>query len=156
MITRSCDGVRVTDVIRDIYYKSGDGIKSFYKGYFVTVGTSVPFNSIIWTIYWKIQNKLEKILPSKYDKIISPLSSIIASLLTSILTQPIDVLKTRLQVATKRQSLWETFRILIYQRGYKGLFAGSLPRACIVIPNSVIMMSLYEIIKRASAKHLEQ
>jgi hypothetical protein len=60
MITRSCDGIRIIDVIRDIYLKSGDGIRAFYKGYLVTLGTSLPFNSIIWTIYWKVQSRLER------------------------------------------------------------------------------------------------
>jgi hypothetical protein len=62
------------------------------------------------------------------------------------------VLKTRLQVAPKRQSLLKTFTILIQERGFKGILSGSIPRACIVVPNSVIMMSLYEIIKRASVQ----
>jgi hypothetical protein len=152
MITRSIDRIRIINVIRDIYLKSGDGIRGFYKGYLVTLGISLPFNSIIWTLYWKIQYRLEKLIPSKYDQIIAPLSSTMAALLTSLITQPIDVLKTRLQVASKRQSLLKTFSILIHERGFQGIFSGSLPRACIVVPNSVIMMSLYEIIKRASAK----
>ncbi|CAF1279698.1 unnamed protein product [Rotaria sordida] len=152
MITRSYSGVRVKDVIRQIYIISGDGIRGFYKGYFITLGMSLPFNSIVWTLYWKIQKNLEKIIPVKYDKIISPLSSTLAALLTSLLTQPIDVLKTRLQVALKRESILKTFILLIQQRGFKGLFSGSIARASIVIPNSVIMMSLYEIIKRASVK----
>ena len=47
MITRACDGVRVIDIIKDIYYKSGDGLRGFYKGYFLTLGSSLPFNSIL-------------------------------------------------------------------------------------------------------------
>jgi solute carrier family 25 protein 44 len=152
MITRSCDGVRVIDIIGDIYLKSGDGIRGFYKGYLMTLGISLPFNSIIWTLYWKIQYQLERIIPSKYEKIIAPSSSTIAALLTSFITQPIDVLKTRLQVSSKQQSIFKIARILVQQRGFKGFFSGSVPRALIVLPNSVIMMSLYEIIKRASVK----
>jgi len=152
MITRSCDGIKVIDIIRDIYCKSGDGIRGFYKGYLITLGTSLPFNSIIWTLYWKIQYRLEKLIPLKYDRTVTPLSSTIAALLTSIITQPIDVLKTRLQVSSKRISILKTILILIQQRGFQGFYSGLLPRAFIVVPNSVIMMSLYEIIKRASVK----
>jgi len=150
MITRSCDGIRIIDIIRDIYIKSGDGIRGFYKGYLMTLGISLPFNSIIWTLYWKIQSKLEKIIPIKYDLIISPLSSSISALITSFITQPIDVLKTRLQVSKKRESILKTIFILIQQRGFKGFCSGSLPRAFIIVPNSLISMSLYEFIKRAS------
>jgi hypothetical protein len=152
MITRSSDGIRIIDVIRDIYFKSDGGIRAFYKGYLVTLASVLPFNSIIWTLYWKVQSKLEKFIPTKYDQIIAPLSSATAALSTSLLTQPIDILKTRFQVASKKQSFLKTFTILIQERGFKGLFSGSIPRACIVVPNSVIMMSLYEIIKRSSVQ----
>ena len=122
MITRSRDGIHIIDVLRDIYLKSGDGIKGFYKGYLITLGTALPFNSIIWTLYWKIQSKLERLIPFKYDSVISPLSSTIAALLTSFLTQPIDVLKTRLQVSKKRESIWKIILLLIEERGLKRIF----------------------------------
>ncbi|CAF2841426.1 unnamed protein product [Rotaria sp. Silwood2] len=152
IITRARDDVHVANIIHDIYYRSGDGIRGFYKGYLVSLSMTIPYNSIMWTIYWRIQAKLERIIPFEYDRIVAPLSAIMASLLTSLLTQPIDVLKTRLQVASKRQSLWRTFRILIDERGLRGCFSGSLPRACILVPYSIIMMSLYEIIKRTSVR----
>ncbi|CAF3597107.1 unnamed protein product [Rotaria sp. Silwood1] len=152
MITRARDNVHVVNIIHDIYYRSGDGIRGFYKGYLVSLSMSIPYNSIIWTIYWQIQVLLEQIIPFEHNRFIAPFSAIIASLSTSLLTQPIDVVKTRLQVASKRQSLWRIFRILIDERGLKGCFSGSLPRACILVPYSIIMMSLYEIIKRSSVQ----
>ncbi|UJR14509.1 hypothetical protein I4U23_001505 [Adineta vaga] len=86
MITRTYERIRMNDIIRDIYLKSGDGLRGFYKGYLITLGISLPFNSIIWTLYWKIQYQLERFLPLEYDQMISPLSSTIAALLTSLLT----------------------------------------------------------------------
>ncbi|CAF2544522.1 unnamed protein product [Rotaria sp. Silwood2] len=152
MITRAYGGIRLKDIIRQIYIESGDGIRGFYKGYLITLSMSLPFNSIVWTLYWKIQSQFERIISRNYDYIVSPSSATLAALLASYITQPIDVLKTRLQVALKKESILKTFIILIRQRGFKGLFAGSIPRASIIVPNTVIMMSLYEIIKRASAK----
>ncbi|UJR12512.1 hypothetical protein I4U23_016687 [Adineta vaga] len=152
MITRARDGIHMIDVIRDIYLKSGDGIQGFYKGYFVSLTMSLPFNSILWTFYWKIQSKLEQIIPFRYDSFVSPLSASSASLLTSLLTQPIDVIKTRLQVSQKRQSIRKTCLILIHERGFKGFFSGSSPRICTIVPYTIIMMSLYEFIKRISVR----
>ena len=152
MITRACDGVRVRDIIYDIYYRSGDGVKGFYKGYFLTLGTSLPFNSILWTLYWKIQSKFERIFSLNSSYLIPPLSAAIAALLTSLATQPIDVLKTRLQVSQKRESIFRIIVILQQQRGLKGFVAGSIPRALISVPSTVIMLSLYEVIKRISRK----
>lgn len=154
MITRSRDGIRIPHVIEDILKSSGDGIRGFYKGYLITLASALPFNSIIWTLFWKIQYQMEKIISSDYARIIPPLSATIAALGTSLITQPIDVLKTRLQVASQRQSLRITCALLIRERGFRGLFAGSTARAAIIVPNCVVMMSLYEIIKRASVKTL--
>ncbi|CAF4670933.1 unnamed protein product, partial [Rotaria sp. Silwood2] len=92
------------------------------------------------------------IIPVKYDKIISRLSSTLTAILTSYLRQTMDALKTRLQVAFNRESILKTFCIIIRQRDIKGLFSGSIVRTLIIMVNSVIMMSLYEIIKRASLK----
>ena len=94
--------------------------------------------------------KLETVLPRRVDYIIPPVSAGMSALLTSIITQPIDVLKTRLQVSKKRESIIRTVVTLQQQRGLKGFFAGSIPRALVSVPSTVIMLSLYEIIKRAS------
>lgn len=152
MITRARDGIRVRDIISDIYYRSGDGVKGFYKGYFLTLAIALPFNSIIWTLYWKIQSKFERIFSPNFAYLIPPLSAAISTLLTSLITQPIDVLKTRLQVSQKRESIFRTIIILQQQRGAKGFFAGAIPRALISVPSMVISLSLYEIIKRTSRK----
>ncbi|CAF1386032.1 unnamed protein product, partial [Adineta ricciae] len=124
IITRARDNIHVKDIISDIYGKSGDGFRGFYKGYLVSLTMSVPFNSILWTFYWRIQSKFEEIIPLKYNSFISPLSATIASILTSFLTQPIDVIKTRLQISQKRQSISKISLLLFQQRGFKGFFSG--------------------------------
>ena len=105
MATHAHDNIHVASVIRDIYLRSGDGYRGYYKGYLVTLAMSLPFNSTLWTVYWMIQTKLEQIISPKHDALVAPLSAISASLATSIITQPIDVLKTPLQVAPQRRSL---------------------------------------------------
>ena len=150
MITRVSDNNRIINIVRNIYLETGYGFHGFYKGYLVSVLMSVPFNSMIWTIYWRVQLKLERIMPHRDPSTVAIISATFASLFTCFFTQPIDVLKTRHQVASKRQTLPQTFRILIQDRGWIGLFSGGLPRACIVVPYSLIMMSTYEAIKRAS------
>ena len=122
MATHAHDNIHATHVIRDIYLKSGDGYRGFYKGYLVTLAMSLPFNSTLWTVYWIIQTKLEQIIPPKHDTLVAPLSAITASLAASLVTQPIDVLKTRLQVAPQRRSLWRTSVILMHERGLRDSF----------------------------------
>ncbi|CAF1186709.1 unnamed protein product [Didymodactylos carnosus] len=65
----------VRNVIDSVYHKSGDGgLRGFYKGYLITLAINVPFSSVIWTLYWRIQHHLEIVLTRKYDYITSPLS----------------------------------------------------------------------------------
>ncbi|CAF0905261.1 unnamed protein product [Didymodactylos carnosus] len=144
----------VRNVIDSVYHKSGDGgLRGFYKGYLITLAINVPFSSVIWTLYWRIQHHLEIVLTRKYDYITSPLSAVLASGIASLITQPIDVLKTRLQVQKQRTSVLHTLLTLIEQRGALiGLMSGILPRAMMVIPNCTVLMSLYEYVKRISVK----
>ncbi|CAF1640102.1 unnamed protein product, partial [Didymodactylos carnosus] len=81
------------------------------------------------------------------------LLAVLASGIASLITQPIDVLKTRLQVQKQRTSVLHTLLTLIEQRGALiGLMSGILPRAMMVIPNCTVLMSLYEYVKRISVK----
>ncbi|CAF2859553.1 unnamed protein product [Rotaria sp. Silwood2] len=50
MITRAYSGIRLKDIIRQIYIESGGDIRGFYKGYLITLSISLPFNSIAWTL----------------------------------------------------------------------------------------------------------
>ncbi|CAF1217690.1 unnamed protein product [Didymodactylos carnosus] len=132
-------------IIQSIY--RNDGLIGFYKGFLLQLSVNIPFSSLLWTLYWRIQSYLEK----WNNSITSPLSAALASSTATLLTQPIDVIKTRLQIQHKRQPLKKTFQILLNERGYKGLMSGYFPRCLIVVPANIIWMSLYEYIKRISA-----
>jgi solute carrier family 25 protein 44 len=139
-------------IIGSIY--NMDGFKGFYKGYLLTLSCTVPFSGLVWAMYWRIQNILEQFIHiGKYsDAVIAPSSAAIASTAASWLTQPMDVLKTRLQVQHTRSSTVSAVRQLIAERGWLGLWSGAIPRILIITPTSVLMMSLYEFIKRKSLK----
>lgn len=150
MITRQCDKIRISDIVRNIYVESKYSFRGFYKGYIISILMAVPFNSMIWTIYWHVQSQLENLAPKQNSSTTAMISAAIASTSACIMTQPIDVLKTRYQVAVEHQPLWKTLSLLIQERGWTGLFSGTIPRACIIVPYSLVMMSMYEAIKRSS------
>ncbi|CAM9506119.1 unnamed protein product [Scytosiphon promiscuus] len=74
---------------------------------------------------------------------------------TVVLTNPLDVLRTRLQVEGRRgddRTLASEYRILMAENGPKGLLRGLGPRILAMAPASVLIVSVYELIKRLSRK----
>lgn len=144
----------------------------FYKGYLLTLSAVVPFSALQWALYWQIQSTLAQWLrahPSESTKIIksdtgenivndprelytAPFSAGAASALASLATQPMDTLKTRLQVQAKRTTLSEIFKKLIAEKGVKGFMSGSFARILTLAPSAVLSMSAYEAIKRSSVR----
>ncbi|CAN0563911.1 unnamed protein product, partial [Ectocarpus sp. 12 AP-2014] len=74
---------------------------------------------------------------------------------TVLLTNPLDVLRTRLQVEGRRgddRTIASEYRILMAESGPRGLMKGLGPRILAVAPASVLIVSVYELIKRLSRK----
>lgn len=172
----------LTDIVRQ------DGVfRGMYKGYLLTILATTPYNALVWSFYWRIQNAAKtyfkahplesnrtatskqqqqqqpqmtssiasartptlRVAQSDWRELVTaPVSSCCAATLASLATQPADVLKTRLQVQEKRTPLLHTLRVLLAEKGAKGLMSGSVARVAVVMPGSVIMMSCYESIKR--------
>jgi len=87
------------------------------------------------------------------DAVPAPMAAFIASASASLATQPIDVIKTRLQVhGGVGSTVGSTVRRLIAERGYAGLMSGWYSRILVVSPQATIMMSAVEALKRYSAK----
>jgi len=86
------------------------------------------------------------------DAVPAPLAAFVASASASLATQPIDVIKTRLQVhGGAGSTIASTVRALVHERGWIGLLSGWYPRILAVSPGATVMMSSYEALKRLSA-----
>eukprot|EP01113_Clastostelium_recurvatum_P036081 TRINITY_DN5096_c0_g1_i4.p1 TRINITY_DN5096_c0_g1~~TRINITY_DN5096_c0_g1_i4.p1 ORF type:complete len:166 (+),score=28.62 TRINITY_DN5096_c0_g1_i4:143-640(+) len=155
-----------------------------------TLMRDVPFSGIYWSVYELCKNALNKTIHAAEGSssttvpvAISFASGATAGTLAAVITTPIDLVKTRIQVAGSKPTYTTkmlpsgqreicfngnnycfrrfshvccpppkptalgTFKSIVREEGWTGLFRGIVPRAARVAPACAIMISSYEFVK---------
>lgn len=136
------------EIVRKIYTK--DGFRGFYRGYVASLFTYVPNSAMWWAFYHFYQDKLHLILPNWVSHLlIQCVSGTLGGFTTTLLTNPLDIIRARLQVQ-RLDSIHQTFNILWTEERLriftKGLSARLVQSACF----SFAIILGYESIKRMS------
>ncbi|XP_061906252.1 probable mitochondrial glutathione transporter SLC25A39 isoform X2 [Entelurus aequoreus] len=133
-----------------------DGLLSLWRGWGPTVLRDVPFSAIYWFNYELIKARLcERSQTSQANFSISFTAGATSGAVAAILTLPFDVVKTRRQIQLgemdalgvpfkKTSSTWHIMKEIWSKVGYRGLFAGFMPRVIKVAPACAVMISTYE------------
>ncbi|XP_060825140.1 solute carrier family 25 member 44 [Bombus pascuorum] len=136
------------DIIRLIYRR--DGYRGFYRGYVASLCAYVPNSALWWGLYTSYQDELIRFLPEWVSHLfIQALAGTLGGFTTTIITNPLDVVRARLQVQ-RLDSMFNTFKVLWVEERLqmftKGLSARLVQSACFSF--SIILG--YETIKRFS------
>ncbi|XP_027945934.1 solute carrier family 25 member 44 isoform X2 [Eumetopias jubatus] len=121
------------DIIRQIL--RADGLRGFYRGYVASLLTYIPNSAVWWPFY------------HFYAAVSGPLAAATAS----ILTNPMDVIRTRVQVEGK-SSIILTFRQLMAEEGPWGLMKGLSARIISATPSTIVIVVGYESLKKLSLR----
>ncbi|XP_058295146.1 solute carrier family 25 member 44 isoform X4 [Hylobates moloch] len=121
------------DIIRQIL--RADGLRGFYRGYVASLLTYIPNSAVWWPFY------------HFYAAVSGPLAAATAS----ILTNPMDVIRTRVQVEGKN-SIILTFRQLMAEEGPWGLMKGLSARIISATPSTIVIVVGYESLKKLSLR----
>ncbi|XP_033205819.1 solute carrier family 25 member 44 [Bombus vancouverensis nearcticus] len=137
-----------TDIIRLIYRR--DGYRGFYRGYVASLCAYVPNSALWWGLYTSYQDELIKLFPEWVSHLfIQALAGTLGGFTTTIITNPLDIVRARLQVQ-RLDSMFNTFKVLWMEERLqmftKGLSARLVQSACFSF--SIILG--YETIKRFS------
>lgn len=83
--------------VRDIF--GAEGIKGFYRGYFMGLAVFIPYNAVWWSSYENSKTISQRfgVREAAYQ---AALGSALATTLASSLAHPLDLIKTRYQVST--------------------------------------------------------
>jgi len=131
------------------------GFFSLWRGLSATILRDVPFSCIYWANYEFLKKHFNQPQPTFGFSFVSGAT---AGTIAAIITLPFDVVKTHRQIElgemeinaqnqVKNRSPTTTRGIMlkIYgERGFRGLFAGIVPRVIKVAPACAIMISTYE------------
>uniref|UniRef100_A0A3Q3X3N9 Mitochondrial glutathione transporter SLC25A39 n=1 Tax=Mola mola TaxID=94237 RepID=A0A3Q3X3N9_MOLML len=130
-----------------------DGLLSLWRGWGPTVLRDVPFSALYWFNYELVKARLcarSRVTQANFS--ISFAAGAASGAVAAILTLPFDVVKTRRQIQLgemdsaggQTSSTWKMMKEIWAELGYRGLFAGFMPRVIKVAPACAIMISTYE------------
>ncbi|KAL3798378.1 hypothetical protein HJC23_005031 [Cyclotella cryptica] len=161
--------ISARDVIKTII--STEGLRGLFRGFSLSLFTSLPAGSIWWATYAGSKDQLMRIkhfFPDKENSVENPslllarsgfiqvLSAFNAAVAAAVLTQPLDTIKTRLQVlcanAGNTPSNTSVLSIAKELVSTSRLYHGLLPRIAHMGIWGSVLSSAYEYLKVVSRK----
>lgn len=130
-----------------------EGIRGFYKAYWLHQITWAPFNGIYWMVYERCKITCKKF---GIEKGITTffISSFMSGLLASYALSPIDLVKTRLQVQNINPNMFNfnnglDCAIKVFKNeGICAFWDGVIARSAWLVPRYCIAISLFDSLKR--------
>ena len=164
MTDQGTSGLRIA---RSIVAKRG--FFGLYQGLGASIITFVPSSAIWWSAYGAYQSLIwsgvdryrgvahttmhEAVRSEGEILMVQIASGVVTGCTTSFLTNPLDVIKTRVQVRDGGHVTWMgTARELHGREGLRGFFRGVLPRMASASLWGTTMVNAYELLKRRSVK----
>jgi len=124
-----------------------DGALSLYQG----LGPSVLANTASWALYFVLYEELKRRLGAAEDSLRQGAAGAAAGACAVVLTNPVWVLKTRMQLdaarARRYASMRQALSLVLRAEGVRGLYAGVLP-AMMLTSNGAVQIATYERLKR--------
>lgn len=128
-----------------------EGFRGLYKGLGPTILSNTPFSALYYMFYTRLQSRLQQTDMPQVAVNLS--SSTIAAIGATLLTQPADVVRTRMQLnlvsssPASAQHAKNTFAIMksiIQSQGFSGLLVGSAPRMIKRTLQTALVWTIYE------------
>eukprot|EP00210_Caulerpa_lentillifera_P009520 g9079.t1 len=129
-------------------------VRTLWRGYGATVARDVPFTAVYWGLLEPIRKKLLIQNDRDLKNVIfaNSIAGAAAGVFAAAITTPMDVVKTRTQIAQSKGNsvprIRDVLKTVYRTEGITGLFSGIAPRTIRVAPSCAIVLSTYEIFKR--------
>uniref|UniRef100_A0A669R196 Solute carrier family 25 member 44 n=2 Tax=Phasianus colchicus TaxID=9054 RepID=A0A669R196_PHACC len=138
------------DIIVQIF--KADGLKGFYRGYVASLLTYIPNSAVWWPFYHFYAEQLSSLTPKDCPHLLlQAISGPLAAATASTLTNPMDVIRARVQVEGK-SSIVLTFKQLMAEEGPWGLTKGLSARIISATPSTIVIVVGYETLKKLSLR----
>lgn len=131
-----------------------DGLKGFFRGTGATLCREVPFYVAGMGLYAEAKNVAQSLLNRDLEPWETIAVGALSGGLSAVITNPFDVMKTRMMTAPQGQPV--SMRIVAFsvlrQEGPLGFFKGALPRFFWIAPLGAMNFAGYELAKKAMIK----
>eukprot|EP00986_Skeletonema_menzelii_P019564 scaffold28466_cov160-Skeletonema_menzelii.AAC.5 len=147
------------NVMKSIIAREGYG--GLFRGFGLSLFTSLPAGTIWWASYAGVKDQLNHYADPNYPMEIPVIarqgfvqvtSAFSAAIAASILTQPLDTIKTRMQVANGKPVFFSPVSVAKELASTSGLFKGLLPRIGHMGVWGSVLSAAYEYLKFVSRK----
>jgi len=142
-------------VIKDIFKL--EGVKGFYRGYSTTVMREIPFSLIQFPIWEKLKKVWKNHQGTEIEAWQSAVCGSFSGAVSAVLTTPLDVAKTRIMLAkfgsdmATKQSISYALHTVMQKRGFKGLYAGVVPRTLLESIGGALFFGCYEKMRNVTS-----
>jgi len=142
---------------------TNEGCRGFYIGFGTSLLAEIPMVSLFWILYERLKIATKSQFGSEWGSV--SFSSLLAGTVATLLSNPIDVVKTQLQLSgsggpqalrnVEQQSAWVFARGVIRKHSLRRLVcAGIGARLLTVVPEFVISVNCFEQVKRILCREL--
>ncbi|KAJ3125952.1 hypothetical protein HK098_008032 [Nowakowskiella sp. JEL0407] len=128
-----------------------EGVRGFFRGYFIGLAVFVPYTVIYFTTYEQLKLMAQRNQPANgappFYTYVS--SSAMSGGLAACISNILDVVKTRVQVSDGREnaSAIATISKILRNEGIRGFTKGMAARILFFVPSVTISMTIYETLK---------
>lgn len=122
------------------------GVRGLYRGGTATLAREVPFSLIQFPLWEALKVQVSKTRGAPCSSLDSALCGAAGGAVAAALTNPMDVVKTRLmlQQAGRQEGALAVLARVAASEGWRGLAAGLLPRLLWISLGGVIFFGVYE------------
>ncbi|EDQ84721.1 uncharacterized protein MONBRDRAFT_34586 [Monosiga brevicollis MX1] len=148
--------LKAIPLIRSIF--KVEGLRGFFTGYWASVAAFAPSSAIWWASYGAVrrwQQGYDVVKQGGNTMLLQSLGGSSAGVITAVVTNPLDVVRARLQVGARAgdgQTFSSILKELMKEEGIRGLYKGVTARMVYMGCNSFFLIAAYETVKRLSLK----
>jgi solute carrier family 25, member 38 len=136
-----------------------EGLRGLYRGLGPTILANAPFSALYYTFYTRLQERLRQVDGNLPTPAINFASGTLAAIAATLITQPADVVRTRVQLGLARSpviaasgaggvrggaSIVSVLQHIAASQGYKGMLVGAAPRILKRTLQTALVWTLYE------------
>eukprot|EP01116_Phalansterium_solitarium_P024152 TRINITY_DN8763_c0_g1_i1.p2 TRINITY_DN8763_c0_g1~~TRINITY_DN8763_c0_g1_i1.p2 ORF type:complete len:305 (+),score=78.55 TRINITY_DN8763_c0_g1_i1:101-1015(+) len=128
-----------------------EGVSALYAGYTTTLIMNIPFNTVYFATYEGLRLVLKRGTESEFDARAHIIAGCGAGSMAAAITNPFDVVKTRLQtqgdVGKHYKGMLDTIQTIYAEEGWAGFMRGWKPRVAQHSMSAALLWLTYEYVK---------